>query len=287
VKVLIPGAFGQLGRELARAAPAEAKLTLLDLPEFDVGDREAVREAVEAAGPDLIINTAAYTAVDQAESEPEAAARVNADGPAALAQAALDAGARLIHVSTDFVFDGRQGRPYLPDDPPRPLGAYGQSKWDGEQAVTAILGDAALIVRTAWLYSAHGRNFVKSILRLLAERDRLTVIADQVGTPTWARSLAGALWRAADLGVVGLHHYTDAGVASWYDLAAAAQEEALALGLLTAPKPILPITAADYPLPAPRPSYSVLDKTAFWAALGGPAPHWRQNLRAMLGELKG
>lgn len=284
--ILLVGAQGQLGWELQRTAPAGLTLHALDRAALDITDAAAVQACVEALRPGLIINAAAYTAVDRAEQEPALAYAVNRDGPAHLAAAAAACGARLVHVSTDFVFDGTLGRPYRPEDPVKPLGVYGASKAAGEAAVREALGGAALILRTAWVYSAHGANFVKTMLRLMRERERLGVVADQVGTPTWARDLARALWRAAELGLTGTHHWTDAGVASWYDFAVAIQEEALALGLLTRPIPIDPIATADYPTPARRPAYSVLDKTAFWTALGRPAGHWRVGLRGMLKELR-
>jgi dTDP-4-dehydrorhamnose reductase len=162
---------------------------------------------------------------------------------------------------------------------------YGASKLEGEQAALATLGESATVLRTAWVYASHGKNFARTMLRLMAERDEVRVVADQVGTPTWARPLAEACWRAAGSRTVhGIHHWTDAGVASWYDFAVAIQEEALALGLLARGVPVRPIRTSDFPTPARRPSYSVLDKTATWAVLG-PAAHWRVALRSMLGEM--
>jgi dTDP-4-dehydrorhamnose reductase len=189
-------------------------------------------------------------------------------------------------VSTDFVFDGTQSHPYLPTDRTNPLGVYGASKLAGEQLALAAYPEGLAIVRTAWLYSAFGNNFVTTMLRLMGERERLGVVADQVGTPTWTCGLAGALWQMCRVQPKGIHHWTDAGVASWYDFAVAIQEEGLACGLLAREIPIQPINTVDYPTSARRPAYSVLDKTETWAALGMTPPHWRVALRRMLLEYK-
>ncbi len=287
MKALVIGASGQLAWELDRTAPAGVALELAGSSRCDIRDREAVRMLVTAMRPEVIVNAAAYTAVDRAEQEREQAFAVNEAGARHLAEAAAAIGCRLVQVSTDFVFAGTQARPYLPTDPCAPLGAYGESKRAGELAVLETLGERACVLRTAWLYSSHGNNFVKTMLRLLAERESLGVVADQVGTPTWARGLAKAIWQAAGQGVSGVQHWTEAGVASWYDFSVAIQEEALALGLLRREIPVRPIRTSDYPTPARRPSYSVLDKTATWTALGIAQPrHWREALRRMLAEYK-
>lgn len=285
MKALILGAGGQLGRALAAAAPEVAEIIALTRTECDLADGAAIRSAVLAASPQIVFNAAAYTAVDKAESEPALAEAINGKAAGLIAEAARAAGARTVHVSTDFVFDGNGLRPYRPDDPVSPISVYGRSKLKGEASVTAADPDA-LIVRTAWVYAAQGTNFVNTMLRLMRERDRLAIVADQIGTPTHAASLARALWALAQAGATGIHHYTDAGVASWYDFAVAIEEEARSLGLLARKVRVEPIATADYPTPARRPAYSVLDKSATWAAIGGPAPHWRVNLRAMLRELK-
>ena len=285
MRVLVAGAGGQLGFELKRTRPLGVELLALSSGELDLTEAGAVRRRVAEERPGLIINAAAYTAVDRAEAERERAFAVNGQGAANLAVAAREAGARLIHLSTDFVFDGEKSSPYLPDDAPNPLGVYGASKLAGEERVREILGPATAIVRTAWVYSVHGHNFVKTMLRLLGEREAVSVIADQVGTPTWARHLAQALWRMAERELTGVHHFTDAGVASWYDFAVAIQEESLALGLLAREARIRPITTDEYPLPARRPPYSVLDKTSLWQAMDWEPGHWRAALRAMLQEL--
>ncbi len=279
------GGGGQLGRELTRSCPAHWHCESRDRAALDIADAVEVAAALDDLQPKVFINAAAYTAVDGAESHIEAAHRGNAEGPAVLAAACAERGIRLIHVSTDFVFRGDAGRPYRPDDTPQPLGEYGRSKLAGEQAVrTALPG--ALIVRTAWVYSAFGGNFVKTMLRLMAERDQVGVVADQIGTPTWAAGLAAALWTAADRDVSGIYHWSDAGVCSWYDFACAIMEEALSLGMLPHEVAVAPLTTADYPTPAARPAYSVLDKTRSWADLALEPVHWRRRLRQMLQDLK-
>ncbi|MBU2829440.1 dTDP-4-dehydrorhamnose reductase [Acidithiobacillus ferriphilus] len=285
-RVLLLGAQGQVGWELQRSQPPSVMLRALGRQDLDIRDVGKVRAAVESFRPDCLINAAAYTAVDRAESEADMAYAINRDGAAHCALAAQACGARLIHLSTDFVFDGAQSTPYQPGAPAAPLGVYGASKAAGEQQVREILGDAALILRTAWVYSAHGSNFVKTVLRLLAERDVLRVVGDQIGTPTWAAGIAGALWRALDHpDFTGIQHWTDAGVASWYDFSVAIQEEAVAAGRLQRSIPIEMIPTSGYPTPARRPAYTVLDKSTSYATLG-PAPHWRAALRQMLAEPK-
>ncbi|MDE3170291.1 MAG: dTDP-4-dehydrorhamnose reductase, partial [Acidobacteriota bacterium] len=257
MKVLITGAAGQLGRALLKTAPGTVEVRGSGT-ELDICAPAVLQSAVRAFKPALIVNAAAYTAVDRAESERDRAFAVNADGVENLARAARDYGARLVHVSTDFVFDGRKSSPYLPDDAMRPLSVYGASKAEGEDRLRALAGATAVIVRTSWLYAAVGQNFVNTMLRLMREKDGLGVIADQVGTPTWAQSLAEVIWKIAEEPkIAGTHHWSDAGVASWYDFAVAIQEEALAAGLLTRVIPIRPIATEEYPLPAKRPAYSV------------------------------
>ena len=285
-KVLIVGAGGQLGQELQRTVPADVECIAVGRAELDIADPGAVAAAMETHAPTQVINAAAYTAVDKAESEPEAAAAGNAEGPRLLAESCAEAGARFIHVSTDFVFDGKSSVPYGPDMPTGPLGVYGQTKLDGELSVRAAY-PAALIVRTGWVYSAFGGNFVKTMLRLMGSNDTLTIVSDQVGTPTWANGLAGALWAATQKpALTGTYHWSDAGVCSWYDFAVAIFEEASALGLLTKPVTIKPIPAQQYPTPAQRPSYSVLDKDKTWEDLQIEGVHWRTQLRAMLEDHK-
>jgi dTDP-4-dehydrorhamnose reductase len=279
MKVLVTGARGQVGRAVVVAAPASAQLVAVTHGELDIGDADAVARYVGDAKPDVIVNAAAYTAVDRAESESAAAQRVNAEGPANLARAAATVGARLVHLSTDFVFDGLASRPYQPGDATNPLSVYGSTKRDGEIAVCEAL-PTAVVLRTAWVYDASGRNFLNTMRRLMRERDTVRVVADQVGTPTAAHSIAGAIWAIiARPEVAGTHHWTDSGVASWYDFAVAIAEESASAAR------VIPISTADYPTPAKRPGFSVLDKTATCAALELTPRHWRQNLRQVIGEI--
>ena len=285
MRVLVTGAAGQVGRLLLETCPGDIEAIATARSDLDIRDAAAVRARMLRDRPDLIINTAAYTAVDKAESDPQAARAINAEAPAVLAAAAREIAARLIHLSTDFVFDGRASTPYRPDAPTHPLNVYGRTKRDGEEAVLRGLGSHAVILRTAWVYCAHGANFMHTMLRLLRARGEVSVVADQVGTPTAARSVAQVLWQiAARREIQGIHHWTDAGVASWYDFAVAIAEEAVALGLLPPAAAVTPIATEEYPTPARRPAYSVLDKRSL-AALGLIPRHWRQRLREVLQEL--
>jgi dTDP-4-dehydrorhamnose reductase len=288
MRVLITGAGGQVGRELVRAAPPQAEVRALDRSDLDIGDAAAVRAAVAEFAPAVILNVAAYTAVDKAEQEHDLALRVNAEGPRLLAQAARGLnGCRLVHVSTDYVFDGTSARAYQPGDAPHPVSVYGRTKLEGEQAVLAELGARAVVLRTSWVYGAHGRNFMHTMLRLMRERGAVRVVADQIGTPTSTPALAQALWQFAKRpGLAGVHHWTDAGVASWYDFAVAIAEEAAALGLLPPGIEVTPIATEDFPTPARRPACSVLDKRATITALALEPRHWRQRLREVLEELR-
>ena len=284
--VMITGAAGQLGYELQRSAPPGTPVLAVDIEQLDLTAPHAVEAFVAAHRPSVIINGAAYTAVDRAEEQPALAHAVNVAAAASLAESAARHGARMIQVSTDFVFGGATARPWRPDDATAPESVYGTTKRDGELAVLSALGPQALVIRTAWLYSANGGNFVKTMLRLMRERDEVRVIADQIGTPTWANSLARTIWAAvARPDVAGVLHWTDAGVASWYDFAVAIQEEALAQGLLARAVPVTAIATLDYPTPARRPSYSVLDKSETTRVLGETPVYWRANLRQMLREL--
>lgn len=286
MKALLTGVSGQVGQALLDSAPAGIELIACSHAELDLGDEQAVMHCVRRHRPDAILNAAAYTAVDRAESEAELARRVNGAGPGYLARAAGEQGARLLHVSTDFVFDGSSATPYPPDAPTRPLNVYGASKLAGENAVLQALPRQAVIVRTAWVYAAKGRNFVNTMLRLMRDQGTVRVVADQIGTPTAACSVAEALWHLlARPEIHGIHHWTDAGVASWYDFAVAIAEEAVPLGLLSGPIRVTPIRTADYPSAARRPSFSVLDKESL-IATGLRPIHWRARLRDVLGELR-
>lgn len=281
MKIVLFGASGQVGQALQACAPVGAEITALTRAQVDLRDSDAIARILAGSSFDWLVNAAAYTAVDKAEDEPDLARAINADAVAAMAQGARVAGAKFAHLSTDFVFDGQAGRPYKPGDPANPISVYGETKRQGEIAA----GPGALIVRTSWVYRAGHANFVSTMLRLMASKPALSVVADQIGTPTNADGIAGALWALMGQGASGLLHYSDSGVASWYDFAVAIQEEALALGLLERAIAVTPINTVDYPTPAARPAYSVLDKTDTWAALGAPAPHWRTALREMLKQV--
>lgn len=286
MKVLVTGAGGQLGRALVATAAPDIELVALERSGLDLADGASIRRVVRDTKPAVVINAAAHTAVDKAEEERELAFAVNATGVGTLAQSCREIGARLVHISTDYVFDGRQARPYQPDDAPNPLNVYGESKLAGEQAVAAVDGLDWLIIRTAWVYARQGRNFVTTMVRLFRERDVVNVVSDQIGTPTSAVSLAQCAWRAAaDRGENATLHYTDAGVASWYDFAVAIRDEAHSLGVIQRDVRIVPITAEQYPLPARRPAYTVLDKNATWRRFGIAPVHWRTSLREILKEM--
>ena len=283
MKTLVLGSKGQLGQALADTAPDVAEFIGLDLPELDITKRDALLEYCRQTNPALIVNAAAFTAVDQAESELATTVAVNVEGPRNAAIAAREVGARLIHISTDFVFDGENSMPYSPDAATNPLSVYGQTKRDGELAVQETLPDTAVIVRTGWLYSKTGSNFVKTMLRLMSERDEVNVVADQIGTPTWANSLADAVWRfSITPELSGMFHWTDGGETNWHEFALAIQDEGLSLGLLNRVVPIHAIGAEDYPSVAQRPQYSVLDCSKTRDALGLNPAEWRVNLRSML-----
>jgi dTDP-4-dehydrorhamnose reductase len=284
VKVLVLGSLGQLGRALFATAPASATLVGLDYHDIDIAEPAQVAAAIATHAPKLVINCAAYTAVDKAESEPDLARRINADAAGIVAESCVKFGAHCVHISTDFIFDGTAHRPYAPDTSPSPLSVYGATKADGEAAVRAAM-PGALILRTAWVYTAGGGNFVETMLRLMAGAGPVRVIADQVGTPTHALSLARTIWALNAARAAGTYHATDAGVASWYDFAVAIRDEARAIGLLDKAVEIIPIRTEDYPTPAVRPCYSVLDKSATWA-ITGVANHWRHELALMLAEKK-
>ena len=287
MNVLIVGANGQLGRALQETAPSNANVTPRDIPDLDIVDTSAVLRVCRESSPDVVINAAAYTAVDKAESESDLAHAINVEGVRNLAAASADVGASLIHVSTDFVFDGTSSTPYRPEDEPSPVSVYGRTKHEGEVAVRELRPGSGTVVRTAWLYGEHGGNFVKTMLRLMRERDEISVVADQTGTPTWASSLAGALWGlAAQSGLSGIFHWTDGGQATWHEFANAVQEEALSLGILKKAIPVHAITTDEYPTPAQRPKYSVLDCTSTQEVLGYEPADWRVNLRRMLKAMR-
>jgi len=285
VRVLLTGAGGQVGRAFRAAAPAGVAIAALTHADLDITDAEQVRHAIAVHAPQWIINAAAYTAVDAAEGSLAAAHVLNATAVGYLADAAQGTHARLVQLSTDFVFDGRTAVPYEPDSITAPIGVYGVTKLAGEEY--AFKGGArSIVVRTSWVYAAYGHNFVRTMLRLMAKEADVRVVCDQIGTPTWATSLAQILWQMLKIdAAAGIYHWCDAGIASWYDFAIAIQEEALARGLLDHAVPVLPIRSAQYPSAAQRPPYSVLDSAQTRALTGAPAVHWRAQLRRMLDEL--
>jgi dTDP-4-dehydrorhamnose reductase len=281
LKVLITGAGGQLGRALLGTAPAASELRAMGHAELDIADARSVAAQMQSFAPEVVLNAAAFTGVDAAESAPEAAARANSLGPAVLAAACRSAGAWLVHVSSDYVFDGGQARPYDTRARPKPLSVYGRSKLEGELAVARELPERSTVVRASWLYGA-GSGFPARMIALMQSRPQLSVVSDQVGVPTHAAGLARVLWALAARRAPGLMHWCDSGVASWYDFAVAIAEEGLRKGLLRSAPAIRPISSAEYPAPAARPPYSVLDKRATEQLLGLEAPHWRSALRETL-----
>lgn len=286
MKVLITGKGGQLAWELEDNVPIQYQLISLGIEELDITDSVAVNKIIAMHQPDVVINAAAYTAVDNAETDHVLAYAVNETGAKNLALACKINNCRMLHVSTDFVFDGSKTTPYQTDDVAKPLSVYGASKLAGDIAVQEILPDS-VIVRSAWIYSVNANNFVKTMLRLMAEKSQLGVVYDQVGTPTWAAGLAQWLWAVvAKPQVSGMFHWTDAGVASWYDFAVAIQELAIEKGILVRAIPIRPIPSSAYPTPAKRPAFSVIDKTSAEAAANILTIHWRTQLSKMLDRLK-
>jgi len=284
MNVLIIGS-GQLAWDLVQTVPQGVDASMVGRNELDITKAETCKQLLAARRPDVVINAAAYTAVDKAESDRDVAFAVNEQGVANLAGACHSVGARLFHVSTDFVFDGQGNRPYLPDDATYPLSVYGASKLAGERVLREKMPDA-VIVRTGWLYSRNGGNFVKTMLRLMAEKPELKVVSDQIGTPTWTKGLALLLWSGVLKAVPGgLYHWSDAGVASWYDFAVAIQGIAVEKGILDKVIPIGPIPSSEFPTPAKRPAYSVLDKRETEQVFRVEAEHWRRQLEKMLDEL--
>ena len=297
MKILLTGSQGQLGRALRASLPQMLQNNSAELiatsrsggngmVALDLADADACHTAVLESKPDWVINAGAYTAVDRAETEPELAQAVNALAPRAFAMALDQIGGRLLQVSTDFVFNGMQGHPYQPQQPHDPLGVYGTTKAAGEQAIAEVLGldqgGNAAIVRTSWLYGPVGANFLLTMLRLHRQKaqsaEPLRVVADQVGCPTSTAGLAATCWRLVERQLGGLMHWSDAGAASWYDFAVAIGELAEASGHLERAAQVLPISTADYPTPAQRPAYSLLDCTSSRERLGLMASHWRQAL---------
>ncbi|WP_416637172.1 dTDP-4-dehydrorhamnose reductase [Pseudomonas sp. OHS18] len=281
MRILLLGRHGQVSRELQLLFSSSHELIVLGREQLDLADTERLREAIRRLQPELIINAAAHTAVDAAESEPEAAFAINAIAPGVIAEEAAALDVPLIHYSTDYVFDGSKPTAYDEDDVPNPLGVYGRSKLAGEQAITAV-GGKHLILRTSWVYSLHGRNFLLTMQRLLQEREQLSVVADQIGAPTWAGSIAAATgqlierWQTAQTAAWGVYHFTARGETSWFGFT-----EAIATQLLAQGKPVAQLTAIatrEYPTPAQRPLNSRLDCTRLERDWGVSLPDWHVGL---------
>lgn len=281
--ILITGANGQLGNEmrLLAAAHPEYRYVFTDVAELDICNEEAVEQCVAGNKVDIIVNCAAYTAVDKAEDDSELADRLNHLAPGYLARAVQRRGGSLIQVSTDYVFDGTAHRPYTEEEPTCPVSVYGRTKLAGEQE--AMVGCAStMVIRTAWLYSTFGNNFVKTMLRLGRERDSLGVIFDQVGTPTYARDLAAVIFAAIGKGIVpGIYHFSNEGVCSWYDFT-----KAIAAMAGQTQCDIQPCHSNEFPSPVKRPAYSVLDKTKIKETFGIRIPYWTDSLKICINHLK-
>ena len=282
MKILVTGANGQLGTELKKILEATMPSVAIytDVDELDLTNAKAVESFVVNNDISHIVNCAAYTAVDRAEEEKSLCAQINRDAVKNLALAADANGAKVIHISTDYVFDGTNHRPYRESDKVNPISQYGTTKRKGETVLLA-LSPEAIIIRTAWLYSAHGNNFVKTMLRLAEKNDEIKVVCDQIGTPTYARDLAAAIVTVlrSHQWIPGIYHFTDEGAASWYDFAKAIFRLA---GKQVKVKPIL---TEDYPTPASRPAYSILDRSLIKATYGVTIPHWEEALADCMAEL--
>lgn len=284
MSILIFGATGQLGLSLKDTQPSGMTAEFVDRSQCDLTDAAAIKRLLDQKNPRWIINAAAYTAVDRAEEESEQAHQINGRAVGAMASYVSQTGAKLIHISTDFIFNGEKSTPYQPGDPTDPLGEYGASKLAGEKAALIEAPESTMIIRTAWVYSEHGNNFVKTMLRLMSEKDELGVVDDQIGAPTYARGLAELIWLIIneDTFSPGIYHWTDQGGISWFEFAAAIQQEGLERGLLEREIPVKPITTQQYPTPAERPKYSVLDQSKLANRLGIEPSPWREQLKLML-----
>jgi dTDP-4-dehydrorhamnose reductase len=277
MRVLVTGGDGQLGTEVVREFTRLGHEVLAPSPEeIDFLDPDTLAARAGALQADWVVNCAAYTQVDRAESEPGQAFTINRDSAGRLAAVAAETGGRMLHVSTDFVFDGKQSRPYREDDEPAPLSVYGRSKWEGDKAVLAAL-PGAIILRTAWVYGVHGNNFVKTMLRLAREGRPLRVVDDQIGTPTWTADIVQAMVALVEADASGVFHFTSAGETSWCEFARVILAEAMQLGFEVKTRTVAAIPTTEYPLPATRPHYSVLES---------PIPPWRDSLIKMLKELQ-
>jgi len=291
-RLALIGANGMLAQAVKRHMPANCEILPYDLPEFDITQRETVLQHLLAVKPDVIINCAAFTNVDGAESSEDTAFLVNAKGPAYLAEAALKIGATLVHISTDYVFDGTKSTPYVEMDVVNPQSAYGRSKLAGEDAVRQSGLDRYFIIRTSWLYGRGGKNFVETILRLASEKEELRIVADQVGSPTLTDDLAFAIYRLLGFNSFhercstpfGLYHFSNNGKCSWFGFAQEIVRQGRDLGAAILTKEILPIATEEYPLPAKRPGYSVFSKQKYCQKTGAAIPHWSESLSHYLRE---
>ena len=286
-KVLLIGAKGQVGQELQVTLPYLGEVISIGREELDLTNSEKISQLIREIHPDYLVNAAAYTAVDKAETEPDLAYSINAIAPKIMAESAEKIKAKFLHISTDYVFDGRKNTPYLETDLTNPLGVYGQSKLRGEEEIKTV-NSQAIILRTAWVYGSYGKsNFVKTMLRLGKEREELKVVVDQVGSPTWAKDIAAAITHLlinAD-NPAGIYNFSNSGVASWFDLTKAIFEEAKISGIPLKIQRVIPITTAEYPTPAVRPAYSVLSGQKISQQLDYIPPYWRDSLKAMLNQL--
>ncbi|MFC4700074.1 dTDP-4-dehydrorhamnose reductase [Glaciecola siphonariae] len=285
--ILVIGKSGQLACALAALNNAEQAITCFGREQVDVFDTHDIARVFAECKPDAVINASAYTAVDQAESDYDDALAMNAHAVENIAKECAKQNIHFVHVSTDYVFAGDKGSPYLPEDQIAPLNAYGRTKAAGEQIINVRYLHNSCIIRTSWVYSASGKNFVKTMLMLMASKPALTVIDEQIGSPTSAASLAKACLLAAQNKITGTHHCTDEGVASWYDFAVNIQQQALALGMLSKSVPIEPVSAAAFVTPAKRPFYSVMSKASLKSALPTLClPHWQDALREVLQQIQ-
>ena len=283
-KILLTGITGQVGQELQTTLVPWGEIVGVTRQDLDLTQPEQIRSAIAELKPNLIVNAAAYTAVDKAETEPKLATAINGVAPTIMAESAQKLGATLVHISTDYVFNGNNHTPYTEEDSPAPLGVYGKSKLMGEEGVRNNC-DRHIILRTAWVYGSRGHgNFVKTMLRLGAERDELRIVSDQIGSPTWSYDIATAITQLVSKSVTGTYNFSSSGVASWYDFAITIFSEAKQLGFPVKVNNIMPITTAEYPTPAQRPSYSVLSKAKISQILGDHPPHWQTSLKQMLSE---
>ena len=289
MNVTVFGTTGQLARSLAHTKAARIRPTFLSRDDCDLRDAEMIRSVLTRQQPDFVINAAAYTAVDQAEQESEIAMAINATAPGIMAEWVAEHTAKLIHISTDFVFDGSSREPYKPEDQVAPLGSYGKSKLNGEIQVLDFAPQEAMIIRTAWVYSEYGNNFVRTMLRLMQDRDELSVVHDQHGYPTYAAGLARIIWQNINDGKFqpGIYHWSDRAEITWYEFAREIQQEALKIGLLGQAIPITDISTDQYPTPAVRPTYSVLDSSSLTDLLGIKNDDWLLNLRIALNRIAG